>query len=166
MNYKCVYSCTYVIKGASNLWVQRGASAPLDFFNYRIYVITVPSRTLVLLRAPPDFQNFDRPWITNQTAYWLYYFSWLFKGHSGIISRNKLSHIAELDLTDNLMSEWSEICALLKMFPGLEFLNLSNNLLTPSAEFLLSVSSKMNHGLRKLGRVELFLFLLSVIFNS
>jgi hypothetical protein len=71
-------------------------------------------------------------------------------GHSGIISRNKLSHIAELDLTDNLMSEWSEICALLKMFPGLEFLNLSNNLLTPSAEFLLSVSSKMNHGLRKL----------------
>ena len=74
-----------------------------------------------------------------------------YKGHSGIISRNNLSHIAELDLTDNLLSDWSEIVTLLKMFPGLEFLNLSNNLLTPSSEFLLSVSSKMSHGLRKLG---------------
>jgi len=71
-------------------------------------------------------------------------------GHSGIIGRNKLSHIAELDLTDNLLSDWSEIVTLLKMFPGLEFLNLSNNLLTPSSDFLLSVSSKMSHGLRKL----------------
>ena len=166
MNYKCVYTWTYVIKGASNLWVQRGVSAPLDFLNYRIYVITVPSRTLVLLRAPPDFQNFRQPLNNISNSLLIVLFFWHFKGHSGIISRNKLNHIAELDLTDNLMSEWSEICALLKMFPGLEFLNLSNNLLTPSAEFLLSVSSKMNHGLRKLGRVKLFLFLFSVVFNS
>ena len=53
----------------------------------------------------------------------------LFVGHSGIIQRSKLSHIAELDLTDNLLSDWNEISNLLNMFPGLEFLNLSNNLL-------------------------------------
>lgn len=146
--------------------MQRGASVPWDFFSYIISVITVPSKDLVLLRAPPDFQNFRQPLNNISNSLLIVLFSWHFKGHSGIISRNKLNHIAELDLTDNLMSEWSEICALLKMFPGLEFLNLSNNLLTPSAEFLLSVSSKMNHGLRKLGRIQLFLALFSVIFNS
>jgi len=46
------------------------------------------------------------------------------------ISPSRLSHIAELDLTDNLIAEWSEVFLLLKMFPGLEFLNLSNNLLS------------------------------------
>jgi len=46
------------------------------------------------------------------------------------ISPNRLSHIAELDLTDNLIAEWSEVFLLLKMFPSLEFLNLSNNLLS------------------------------------
>ena len=68
-----------------------------------------------------------------------------FIGHG--ISRNKLSHIAELDLTDNLLSDWSEIFTLLKMFPGLEFLNLSNNLLTSSEAF---PNVSLNHGLRKL----------------
>lgn len=45
------------------------------------------------------------------------------------ISKSKLSHIMELDLTDNLLADWSEILLLLKMFPSLEFFNLSNNLL-------------------------------------
>ena len=84
------------------------------------------------------------------SSFVLYFIS----GHNGIISRNKLSHVVELDLTDNLLSDWTEICTLLKMFPSLEFLNLSNNLLTPSAEFLHSVSSKMSHGLRKLGKTQ------------
>ncbi len=55
-------------------------------------------------------------------------FPFLFQGSNGI-SPSRLSHIAELDLTDNLLSEWSEVFLLLKMFPGLEFLNLSNNML-------------------------------------
>lgn len=45
------------------------------------------------------------------------------------LSLSKFNHIAELDLTDNLLSEWSEIFVLLRVFPSLEFLNLSNNLL-------------------------------------
>ena len=72
-----------------------------------------------------------------------------FSGHSGIIQRSKLSHIAELDLTDNLLSDWSEIFNLLNMFPGLEFLNLSNNLLT-TCTGLSTLSSKPHSGLRKL----------------
>eukprot|EP00095_Tigriopus_kingsejongensis_P002556 maker-scaffold309_size213625-snap-gene-1.27 protein:Tk02556 transcript:maker-scaffold309_size213625-snap-gene-1.27-mRNA-1 annotation:"isoform a" len=45
------------------------------------------------------------------------------------LNLSKFSHIAELDLTDNLLSEWSEILDLLQVFPSLEFLNLSNNIL-------------------------------------
>lgn len=63
------------------------------------------------------------------------------------ISRNKLCHIAELDLTDNLLSDWSEVFQLLKMFPGLEFLNMSNNLLMPCENL---PNPKLSHGLRKL----------------
>ena len=50
-------------------------------------------------------------------------------GSLGTVSLSQLRHIAELDLTDNLISEWSEVMLLLKMFPSLEFLNLSNNIL-------------------------------------
>jgi len=71
-------------------------------------------------------------------------------GHNGIISRNKLSHITELDLTDNLLSDWSEIYILLNMFPGLEFLNLSNNLLTCSKSISDLSPHKSHLGLRKL----------------
>ena len=49
-------------------------------------------------------------------------------GSNGI-SPGRLSHITELDLTDNLLCEWSEIELLVRTFPNLEFLNLSNNLL-------------------------------------
>ncbi len=41
-----------------------------------------------------------------------------------------MSHITELDLTDNLLADWSEVLLLMKSFPSLEFLNLSNNLLS------------------------------------
>ena len=69
----------------------------------------------------------------------------------GVISKHKLSHIAELDLTDNLLSDWSEIYALLNMFPGLEFLNLSNNLLGSSETMVSSLATAKHHtGLRKL----------------
>ena len=47
---------------------------------------------------------------------------------SNAISPGRLSHIAELDLTDNLLGEWSEVELLVRTFPNLEFLNLSNNL--------------------------------------
>jgi hypothetical protein len=33
-------------------------------------------------------------------------------------------HIAELDLTDNLLSEWKEVLKLLAIFRSLKFLNL------------------------------------------
>lgn len=74
-------------------------------------------------------------------------------GHSGIIQRSKLSHIAELDLTDNLLCDWNEISNLLNMFPGLEFLNLSNNLLGrqgPNSRSDGLVSTFHHTGLRKL----------------
>ena len=45
------------------------------------------------------------------------------------ISPSRLSHITELDLTDNLLGEWAEVELLVRTFPNLEFLNLSNNLL-------------------------------------
>ena len=48
---------------------------------------------------------------------------------SNSISPSRLSHITELDLTDNLLGEWSEVELLVRTFPNLEFLNLSNNLL-------------------------------------
>ena len=42
---------------------------------------------------------------------------------------NRISHISELDLSDNKIDDWSEVIQLLRDFPSLEFLNLSNNLL-------------------------------------
>jgi len=41
----------------------------------------------------------------------------------------ELAHIAELDLTDNLIADWDEVLNILSSFPQLVFLNLSNNLL-------------------------------------
>ena len=42
----------------------------------------------------------------------------------------KIKHVRELDLTDNLISDWSEIVNILSTFNSLTFLNLSNNLLS------------------------------------
>ena len=42
---------------------------------------------------------------------------------------SKIRHIRELDLTDNLLSDWSEIVNIINCFKSLTFLNLSNNLL-------------------------------------
>jgi hypothetical protein len=44
-------------------------------------------------------------------------------GSNGI-NTSRLSHIAELDLTDNLLSEWKEVLKLLAIFRSLKFLNL------------------------------------------
>ncbi len=46
------------------------------------------------------------------------------------LSSSRLGHVAELDLTDNLLSDWCEVFLLLESFPSLEFLNLSNNMLS------------------------------------
>jgi len=43
---------------------------------------------------------------------------------------SKVRHIRELDLTDNLLSDWSEVANILESFKSLVFLNLSNNMLT------------------------------------
>ena len=42
----------------------------------------------------------------------------------------RLRHISELDLTDNLISEWSEVLNILNVFPSMTFLNMSNNCLS------------------------------------
>ena len=42
----------------------------------------------------------------------------------------KLSHISELDLANNLISDWQEVDNILRSFQGLVFLNLANNLLS------------------------------------
>ena len=47
---------------------------------------------------------------------------------------SKVRHIRELDLTDNLLSDWSEVADILVSFKSLTFLNLSNNLLTESLD--------------------------------
>ena len=47
---------------------------------------------------------------------------------------SKVHHIRELDLTDNLLSDWSEVADILLSFKSLVFLNLSNNLLTESLD--------------------------------
>lgn len=63
---------------------------------------------------------------------------------------SRCSHIGELDLTDNLISDWNEIVNILKSFQNLKFLNLSNNLLNDTeggdnllAEHLDNVKSPM-----------------------
>ena len=43
---------------------------------------------------------------------------------------SKVTHVRELDLTDNLLSEWSEVANIISCFKSLTFLNLSNNLLS------------------------------------
>jgi len=43
---------------------------------------------------------------------------------------SKVRHVRELDLTDNLLSDWSEILNILSCLKSLTFLNLSNNLLS------------------------------------
>jgi Leucine-rich repeat (LRR) protein len=43
---------------------------------------------------------------------------------------SKIRHIRELDLTDNLLSDWSDVMNILISFKSLTFLNLSNNLLS------------------------------------
>ena len=47
---------------------------------------------------------------------------------------NKIRHVRELDLTDNLLSDWEEIVNILSAFNSLTFLNLSNNLLSARLE--------------------------------
>jgi len=42
---------------------------------------------------------------------------------------NRIKHISELDLTDNLLSDWGDVAEILASFKNLVFLNLSNNLL-------------------------------------
>jgi len=47
---------------------------------------------------------------------------------------NKIRHVRELDLTDNLLSDWAEIVNILSAFNSLTFLNLSNNLLSAALD--------------------------------
>ena len=44
------------------------------------------------------------------------------------------SHIKELDLSDNKISEWAEVDNILQTFPNLVFLNLARNLLSAGLE--------------------------------
>jgi hypothetical protein len=41
----------------------------------------------------------------------------------------RIKHISELDLTDNLLTDWADVAEILASFRNLVFLNLSNNLL-------------------------------------
>ena len=62
----------------------------------------------------------------------------------GDFSGLSLEHVVELDLTDNLISEWSEVLNILSAFPRLTFLNLSNNLLTSPSDNININHSKLN----------------------
>lgn len=47
-------------------------------------------------------------------------------GNNGL-DFSRLSHITELDLTENSFSKWSEMLRILDIFPNLTFLNMSKN---------------------------------------
>ena len=62
---------------------------------------------------------------------------------------SKVRHIRELDLTDNLLSDWSEVAEILISFKSLTFLNLSNNLLNEP------IDNKNNQVKEKLDNTDL-----------
>eukprot|EP00092_Neocalanus_flemingeri_P028401 GFUD01030839.1.p1 GENE.GFUD01030839.1~~GFUD01030839.1.p1 ORF type:complete len:555 (-),score=121.26 GFUD01030839.1:265-1929(-) len=62
---------------------------------------------------------------------------------------SKVRHIRELDLTDNLLSDWAEVAEILSSFKSLTFLNLSNNLLNEP------IDSNNNQANEKLDNVSL-----------
>jgi len=58
---------------------------------------------------------------------------------------NKVRHIRELDLTDNLVSDWSEVAEILRSFKSLTFLNLSNNLLNDPIDTNNHINDKLDN---------------------
>ena len=46
----------------------------------------------------------------------------------------RVKHISELDLADNLISDWGEVTNILTIFKGLTFLNLARNLLSDTSD--------------------------------
>ena len=65
------------------------------------------------------------------------------------MNTSRLRHISELDLTDNLISEWSEVLAILNAFPSMTFLNMSNNCISDDLEYS-DINIKQPLQLRKL----------------
>ena len=50
-----------------------------------------------------------------------------FSGNNGLVPLSRLSHITELDLSENSFSKWSEMLRILDIFPNLTFLNMCKN---------------------------------------
>ena len=48
----------------------------------------------------------------------------------GEVETHKTGHIREMDLSDNLIMDWSTVNDILTTFPSLRFLNLARNLLS------------------------------------
>ena len=62
----------------------------------------------------------------------------------------------ELDLTDNLLSDWAEIVNILSAFNSLTFLNLSNNLLSAALdENNNNLSEKLDQAILPMRKVTL-----------
>uniref|UniRef100_A0A0K2UDV7 Uncharacterized protein n=1 Tax=Lepeophtheirus salmonis TaxID=72036 RepID=A0A0K2UDV7_LEPSM len=70
-------------------------------------------------------------------------------GHFGL-SADKLANVTELDLTDNKLSDWSQILLILKKFPSLKFLNLAYNSFKPPDNQVDIDPTKKTFGLNKL----------------
>ena len=61
------------------------------------------------------------------------------------LARFPTSHIKELDLSDNLISDWEEVNNILNTFPSLAFLNLARNLLSKEVNLeQISTHSKLS----------------------
>ena len=61
------------------------------------------------------------------------------------LARFPTSHIKELDLSDNLISDWEEVNNILNTFPSLAFLNLARNLLSEEVNLeQISTHSKLS----------------------
>ena len=82
---------------------------------------------------------------------------------------SKVKHIRELDLTDNLLSDWSEIVNIINCFKSLTFLNLSNNLLSqPIDDNNNEIQEKLEAGnfpMRKVKSFSMIFFLCCFCLN-
>lgn len=76
---------------------------------------------IVFMSSSPDVKKGMFPRVMSLCDYSLQHV-----GTNGL-SLSRLTHITELDLTENAFSKWSEMLRILDIFPNLVFLNMSKN---------------------------------------
>jgi len=77
---------------------------------------------IVFMSSSPDVKKGMFPRIMSLCDYSLEHV-----GNNGLVPLSRLSHITELDLSENSFSKWSEMLRILDIFPNLTFLNMCKN---------------------------------------